>query len=128
MKAIRPTILCIDDNEDSLEILTIIFGHEGFDVKTCNYLENCIPLILQNDFRAIILDNWFESGTSLEICREIRSLKPNIPIIYYSAEARPIEIAKAIEAGANAYLTKPDGLDKLTETVNRLVPGSAFFL
>lgn len=124
METIKQTILCVDDNEDSLELLTYIFEQDGFEVKTCDSLEGCLPLIRQKDFVAVILDNRFENETSLEVCKEIRLLKPQTPIIYYSAEVRQPEIDQAIEAGASIYLKKPDDFDKLIETVSRLIQGT----
>jgi DNA-binding response OmpR family regulator len=121
MQLIKQSILCVDDDEDSLELLTIIFEQEGFDVKSCNSLEDCLPLIYENDFTAIILDNWFSGGTSLEVCRKIRSFNSTIPIIYYSAEVRETEIKKALATGATAYLMKPDDFDEITETVSQLI-------
>jgi DNA-binding response OmpR family regulator len=92
-----------------------------FVVTTCDLLADCLPLIYKNDYSAIILDNRFGSETCLEVCRAIRSLKQNIPIIYYSAEAREKEIEKAIKAGASLYLTKPDNFDALIESTKHLI-------
>lgn len=125
MKAVKRSVLCVDDNEDNLELLEIIFEDKGFEVKTCNSLHDCLPLIRENDLSAVVLDNRFSGETSLTVCREIRSLKPNVPIVFYSAEARAAEIEKALAAGADAYLTKPEGFNELTETVIRLIDEKA---
>ena len=67
----------------------------------------------------MILNNLFDNGNSLEVCREIRSFNPPTPIIFYSGETRDAEIKKALAAGADEYLTKPLGLLRLVETVER---------
>lgn len=61
MVTIKQTILCIDDNEDSLELFTYIFEQEGFEVETCDSLEGCLSLIREKDFATVILDNWFQN-------------------------------------------------------------------
>ena len=121
MSANKQSILCVDDDPDNLDLITYIFEEKGFEVTTCKSLKDCLPLIRQNDFTAVILDNWFVGGTSLEVCQKIRASDPTIPIIFYSAEVRENEIEKALEAGANVYLKKPDNFDKITETVNGLI-------
>jgi DNA-binding response OmpR family regulator len=124
MKSAKPTILCVDDNEDNLELLTYLFEDENFNVITCTSLEDCLSQTRQNRFSAIILDNRFGDKTSLDACKEIRSNNPNTPIIFYSGEARETEIAKALDACGNAYLVKPLDLDKLTDVASKLIQES----
>ena len=121
MKLSKQSILCVDDNKDNLELMTFVFENDGFDVTACKSLEDCLSEIRQNHFAAIILDNRFGNRSSVEVCKEIRSLKPTTPIVFYSGEARQVEIDKALQACGDAYLVKPLGLDILTETVNRLI-------
>lgn len=121
MEAVKKSILCVDDNSDSRELLTFIFEENGFEVSACETLENCLSEARQKTFSAVILDNRFGNVTSLDACREIRSFNPTIPIIFYSGEARPAEIEKALEAGGNKYLTKPLGLSELVEAVKKLI-------
>lgn len=96
----KRSILCVDDNLDNLELMAYIFEQEGFEVKTCDSIENCLPLVYENTYAAIILDNWFKGEARLEVCRGIRAFDPEVPIVFYSAEARTDEIEKALSAGA----------------------------
>lgn len=99
----------------------MIFQLEGYKVASCDNLEECLSQARQNNFEAIILDNRFGKVSSLEACREIRGFNRNIPIIFYSGEARASEIEKALMAGADAYLVKPNDFERLTETVINLI-------
>jgi CheY-like chemotaxis protein len=121
MEQSKYTILCVDDNQDNLDLIKFVFEQKGFAAVACDSLDECLFRIRQNRFDAIILDNRFGNATSLEICEEIRIYNPHTPIIFYSGEARPAEIEKALKAGANAYLVKPNDFDKLTETVVRYI-------
>jgi DNA-binding response OmpR family regulator len=121
MNPAKRSILCLDENEDSLELLTITFEMEGFDVTTCNSLEECLSQARRKDFSAIILDNRYGDGTSLELCREISAFAPETPIVFCSGEARKAEIAKAIEAGGDKYFVKPVDFDKLAVAVKKLI-------
>jgi DNA-binding response OmpR family regulator len=121
MKAMKKSILCVDDNEDSRELLIYFFEDKGFDVTACETLEECLAEARKKTFSAVIMDNHFVRTTSLEACREIRAFNPTTPIIFYNGEARQSEIDKALEAGADKYLIKPFGLSELVETVERLI-------
>jgi DNA-binding response OmpR family regulator len=121
MKSAKRNILCVDENEDNLELLKITFEQEGFEVTTCRSLEECLSQARRNEFSAIILDNRFGNGTSLDVCREISAFSPDTPIIFCSGEARKAEIAKAIEAGGDQYFVKPVDFDKLADAVKGLI-------
>lgn len=121
MEAVKKSILCVDDSDDSREILEYLFKESGFEVTACKSLEDCLSAARRKTFSAVILDNRLLGGNSLEACREIRSLHPATPIVFYSGEARAAEIERALEAGADKYLIKPLGLSELVETVERLI-------
>lgn len=121
MESSKQTILCVDDDKDSLELITFLFEVEGYEVTACNSLEDCLEQVRNNHFTAIILDNRFGNESSLEACDEIRSHNPDTPIVFYSGEARQAEVDKAMEECADVYLVKPTGFDVLTETVKKLI-------
>src|ERR1051325_8028390 len=121
MEAIDKSILCVDDNDDSREILEYLFEEQGFAVTACRSLEDCLSAARRNRFSAVILDNRLQDGSSLDAGPEIRLLHPTPPIVLYSGEARETEIEKALEAGADKYLIKPLGLSELVETVEKLI-------
>jgi CheY-like chemotaxis protein len=121
MEQSKQTVLCVDDNEDNCELLTFIFEQEGFEVTACQSIEECSIEIRKKKLSAVVLDNHFGDSTSLEICKEIRGFDSRLPIVFYSGEARPKEIEKALAAGANAYLIKPNDFANLTDTVIELI-------
>lgn len=113
-------ILCIEDDEDTCELVTFVFKQEGYNVESCRSAE-CLKIIYEEKFLAIILDNYFIEKSGVEICREIRAFDQKTPIIFFSGEARQTEIDKALAAGANRYLVKPNDFDKLLPTTIELV-------
>lgn len=121
MEQQKRTIFVCDDNSDSCELVKFVFELEGYKVISCDNLEDCLSGARQNNFDAIILDNRFGQVSSLDACREIRSFNRSVPIIFYSGEARTSEIDKALQAGANAYLVKPNDFEQLTGTVTGLI-------
>jgi len=116
----KSKILCIEDDEDTCDLIAFIFKQAGYEVKSCNQTE-CLKLVHEEEFLAIILDNYFDGLSGIEICQEIRKFDQTIPIIFFSGEARQTEIDKAITAGANAYLVKPNDFERLTEIVIKFI-------
>lgn len=117
------TILCIEDDEDTCNLMRFVFEQEGFKVTTCS-AEDCLKVVEKKLFSAIILDNYFGDLNGVDICREVRKLHPATPIVFFSGEVRQQERNKALAAGANAYLIKPDDFEKLVETTLRLIEKS----
>jgi DNA-binding response OmpR family regulator len=115
------TILCIEDNTDSCDLISFIFKRAGFEVIACRVPEEGIRLARTNHFAAIILDLWFDGLDGLDVCRIIRTFNTETPIIFYTGEARPEKEKAALEAGAQAYLIKPEGFERLERTVVGLI-------
>ena len=121
MQTSKYTILCVDDDKDNLDLLTFVFEDADFEVLSCDSLDECLTHARNKKLDAIILDNRFGNQSSLETCEEIRAFNPEIPIVFYSGEAREIEIHKVLKACADAYLIKPNDFEKLTQTVVKLI-------
>ena len=116
----KSKILCIEDDEDTCDLVNFVFNQAGYKIESCGQTE-CLKLIHQEQFLAIILDNYFDGMSGTEICQEIRNFDQTTPIIFLSGEARQAEIDKALAAGANAYLIKPNDFEKLTGTVIKFI-------
>lgn len=107
-------IMVIDDNEDILELVRIIFQDDGYDVFISNTSETAAYIhVLRPDL--IILDVRLETPeiSGADICKEFKTLYPNIktPVILLSAEQDLREVAQ--HCGADGYLSKPFDVDKL---------------
>jgi len=77
-------------------------------------------LIQTEHFDLYLLDAWLPDLDGVELCRRVRVLDPHTPVVFYSGAAYDDDKKKAIEAGANAYVTKPD-VDDLLGRITELV-------
>jgi DNA-binding response OmpR family regulator len=123
MTETKSKILCIEDDEDTCHLLTYVFKQVDCEVESCSQTK-CLKLIHEETFSAIILDNYFDGLSGIEICQEIRSFDQITPVIFLSGEARQAEIDKALATGANAYLIKPNDFEKLVPTTIKLIEHS----
>lgn len=114
-------ILCVEDDKDSCELLDFVLSGEGFEVVSCSTSKEGLHLAKQGGFSAIVLDYRLADISGLEICREIRTYDKQTPIIFYTASAYPKDKEEGLEAGANAYLIKPNDFDRIAEIIKKLI-------
>jgi len=112
-------VLCVDDDLDNCEIVGILLPEIRFTFAHTFAHGN--DLIRQGLFDLYLLDNWLPDGSGLELCREIRRIDANTPVLFLSAAAYASDHESAIEAGASAYLDKPLGMLQLESTIVRLI-------
>lgn len=115
------TILYVEDDEDSSQLLRYMLEGEGLQVVTCSTSEEGLEIAERGGLAAIILDHRLANVSGIEMCRRIRTYNKQIPIIFYTASAYPADRESGIAAGANDYLVKPTDLERIVETINRLV-------
>ena len=129
MRSLSPSILYVDDNADSREVISLMLNiaDNKYDVTAVDRAEKAINLIERQNYDLYILDYRLPEIDGIELCRRIRKIDTVTPILFYSGAAYKAERERAIEAGANAYLVKPNDLDNLTDTVKLLLSGGEQF-
>jgi DNA-binding response OmpR family regulator len=100
-------------------LISLILNQEGHEVLTADTVEKAFALITSENISLCILDGKLPDGNGTDLCRKIKAFNKNISVIFYSAAARATDLEAAREAGADDYLIKPLGWDKLVETVNK---------
>ena len=123
MRSLSPSILYVDDNADSREVISLMLNiaDDKYDVTTVDSADKAINLIKGQNYDLYILDYRLPEIDGIELCRQIRQFDTLTPIIFYSGAAYTAERERAIAAGANAYLVKPNDLDNLTGIIAGLI-------
>ena len=103
-----PTVLCVDDDEDSREMLGLLLKHWRIATKAVGSATQALSLIQAERFDLYLLDTRLPDLDGFELCRRMRSLDPQTPILFFSGAAYESDKQKGIEAGASAYVAKPD--------------------
>ncbi len=119
----RHRILCVDDNADIREMLTILLSAAGYDVTSAATVHDAKLLAATGSFDLFILDKMPPRGAGLELCSELRRQHPHTPVIIYSADVSERHHMEATEAGATAYVDKPL-ISPLVSAVNKLIKES----
>src|SRR5436190_23261994 len=98
-------ILCVQESEEDRTLLDeLLRGHEIVFARNAN---EAFPELHRAPFDAYILDYWLPDWTGPQLCREIRQLDQHAPVLFYTAAVAENARKRAINAGCNAYLSKP---------------------
>ena len=116
----RPRVLCVEDDEDAREMLSALLKFSLIETSTVGTAAQALSLIQTERFDLYLLDTSLPDLDGFELCRRVRVLDPHTPVLFYSGAAYESDKKRGIEAGAIAYLTKPD-VDGLLGTVTELV-------
>jgi DNA-binding response OmpR family regulator len=119
-------ILYVEEHAESCELLALWLGSYGYELVSANTLSEGLALAKSGTFNIYILSGKFIDGTGLDLCRLIRQFDPTTPIVFYSALARDSDLTAAIDAGAQAYLIKPNDFEQIASTIKRLVNPEIF--
>jgi two-component system, NarL family, response regulator DevR len=122
MSQVKCRVLCIDDHEDTSEILKLILAQEDYEVSTAVTVQQALELAASEEFDLYVLDRHLPDGSGLELCQKLGELTPGVPCIFYSGDAYDIHRSEAFAAGAEAYVAKPD-IERLIESVRQLLAG-----
>lgn len=117
----KNSILCVDDDVDTVELLKMIFKLNRFSITSAMMAEEGLRYAEQGGFNAIILDNKLPDYSGADLCREIREFDSQTLIIFFSALAMERDSDKCLSAGAQSYLLKPDGVDTILDTIKQLM-------
>lgn len=118
---LKGRILCTEDDADSRELLVHILEAADYHVTITADSADALALAQSEPFDLILVDNWMPGRTGQELTTEIRKFNKSTPILFYSGAAFESDKQKAHDAGAQGYLTKPEGIFDLVEEVARLI-------
>ena len=120
-----PTILLVEDVEDVNIILARMLRRLGHSTQSAHSSAEASRILAKQQVDLLLTDICMPGGDGLDLIREVRSDRPNLPIVAMSGGApkRPIDltISQARKAGANATLLKPIERAELAEMIGALL-------
>ena len=108
----RPLILVCDDEPQIVRALKVILREAGFDSLVAETAQEALDRAAMTPPDAAILDLVLPDGSGVDVCRELRGWS-EMPILVLSAVGEEDEKVRALEAGADDYITKPFGAREL---------------
>ncbi len=112
----KPCILIIDDEPQIRHFLRISLKTEGYELLEAENGEIGLGLCARNSPDLVILDLGLPDMDGSDVLGALREWSP-VPVIILSVRDRELEKVKALDLGANDYVTKPFGVDELLARV-----------
>ena len=102
-----PQILVVDDDLEIRKLLARYMKEQGFRVQLASRCAEVRERIATNQIDLIVLDVMLPDGSGLDLCRDLRSKRSNVPIILLTALKEDVDRIIGLEIGADDYLGKP---------------------
>ncbi len=116
-------VLIADDEPNIVASLEFLMEQAGLEVKVAQ--DGAAALALVASFRPdlVLLDVMMPVKNGYEVCQQLKSdpASQEIKVILLSAKGRDVEVAKGLELGADAYVTKPFSTRELVAKVKELL-------
>jgi two-component system NtrC family response regulator len=107
------TILIVDDEPNYLVVMSELLREEGFEVFTAHDGKEALAIVLDTELNLIITDMRMPVMDGMQLLKNVKANKPNLPIIMVTAFGEVEMAVAAMQAGAFNYLTKPFNNDEL---------------
>jgi len=116
-------ILIVEDNPENMKVFEMVLNAKGYTLLKATDGEEALDMAIREHPDLIIMDIQLPKMNGLEVTKKLRgnSAFSHIPIIAVSAYAMKGDKEKAIEAGCNAYLSKPFNIHELTGMIAEML-------
>jgi DNA-binding response OmpR family regulator len=118
-------VLLVEDDRDIAEPLARALTREGYEVSSAGDGRLAVQAVLDAPPDLIILDVGLPGLDGLEVCRHVRDLRPQVPILMLTARDGELEQVAGLDAGADDYVTKPFRLAVLLARMRAMLRRSA---
>ncbi len=115
----KPTILCVDDEPDSLKVIALALEEAGYNIMTAEGGGSALALLEENNPDLIITDLRMPHMNGFEFFLKVKKDPKftNTPFFFLTAVDDFLAVKYGKELGVDAYLTKPVDLQDLVDQI-----------
>jgi CheY-like chemotaxis protein len=114
-------VLCVDDEVVGLKVRKLLLERAGYSVLTAADGASGLDIFASHPIEAVVLDYAMPGMHGGEVARQMREIKPGVPILLLSAYVGlPDEVSSLV----NIYMTKGEGAPALLANLNHLLSPS----
>jgi DNA-binding response OmpR family regulator len=123
-----PLVLCADDDEDILSLVSLRLRRAGFEVATAIDGDEAVQIARDRHPALAGVDVMMPKRTGYEVLAELRGDEAlrGMKVILLSARVQEGDVARGMDAGADAYLAKPFKAQDLVSKVEELLSQAEF--
>ena len=121
-------ILLVDDHEVVRDGVKRILDGEGHAItygETSNGPE-ALRLVRELDWHLAVLDISLGEGSGLEVLKELKQIRPSLPVLILTMHSEEQYARRAFKAGAAGYVTKDSPRSELAEAVDKVMKGGTY--
>lgn len=119
-------ILTIDDHEVVREGVKGLFASGLAEFGEARNGSEAINLIRDHEWDVAILDISLAGRSGLDVLKEIKQLRPKLPVLMLSMHAEDQYAMRAFKAGASGYISKASSRDELRQAVLKVIKGGKY--
>jgi two-component system, OmpR family, KDP operon response regulator KdpE len=105
-------VLIVDDEPNIVSTLAPLLRTRGYEVSTAMSGRAALQIVEREKPDLIILDLGLPDIDGVDVCRMVREML-NVPIVVLSARGAEADKVRALDVGADDYVTKPFGTEEL---------------
>ncbi len=116
-------LLVVDDQVGVRRLISEVLMDEGYIVEQAATGREALERIKQKNYQLVLLDVKMPEMDGLETLREMRKIKPAVPVVLLTAYGESEIMKKAEQMGVQHFINKPFDLEELRFTVQRVLAG-----
>ena len=119
----KPTILIVEDEAPLLTLLRYNLEKQGFRVEEATDGQEALLRVSENKPDLVLLDWMLPTLSGIEVCRQIRRRPAtrDLPVIMVTARTEDQDAVRALDIGADDYITKPFAVEALLARIRALL-------
>jgi len=114
-------ILVVEDDENIRTGLVDTLESEGYRAIPAADGKEALEMFLLEPYDLVLLDIMMPEISGYDVCRSIRSQKPDLPVIMLTAKGEEIDKVIGLQIGADDYITKPFGVHELLARISAVL-------
>lgn len=111
-------ILIAEDSKTQAEQLKYILANAGYQVSVAHSGEQAFDMLQHLNVQLVISDIMMPGITGYELCKQIKTSWPDLPVVLLTTRRDPMDIFYGLEAGADNFHTKPYSENNLLERIS----------
>jgi two-component system, OmpR family, response regulator len=121
----NPRVLVIDDEPNIRELVQVALNFHGCVVTTGATGQDALQLAYAYEPDLIVLDVLLPDIDGFEVCRRLRSVANDVPVIFLTARDATADTITGLTIGGDDYITKPFSVEALVARVRAVLRRTA---